>query len=234
MNEPTILHEDNHLLAVAKPAGMPSQDDDTGDLSVVAWAKTYLKRKYAKPGDVYVALLHRLDRPTGGVLLLAKTSKAAARLTEQFKGREVRKTYWAAALQTPRPPEGRLVHHLIKLQGTNVMKAFNQAQRGSVEAVLEYAVRAEASGLALIEVNPITGRQHQIRVQLARIACPLAGDLKYGAPAPLPDRSIGLWAVQLKVEHPVTKVPLIFRSEPPSDREPWSAFAGTSIFTRQF
>lgn len=220
-----MLYEDNHLLVLAKPAGLPSQDDASGDLSAVAWAKHYLKTTYAKPGEVYVGLVHRLDRPTGGVLLLARTSKAAERLSRQFQQRTVRKTYWAVALAQPQPPQGRLTHHLLKLEGANVMKAFNQPKRGTTEAVLDYRVLSQRGGLSLVQVQPLTGRQHQIRVQLARIACPLAGDVKYGAPQPLPDGQIGLWAVQLQVVHPVTLQALHFTAPPPVGRAPWASFA---------
>ncbi|RMG68907.1 MAG: RluA family pseudouridine synthase [Bacteroidetes bacterium] len=219
-----ILFEDNHLIAVNKPFGMPSQGDNTGDQPVVDWVEQYIRETYQKPGNVYTALLHRLDRPTGGVLLLAKTSKAAARVSSAFQQRKVQKTYLALALSTPRHPAGSLRHFLDRVDGRNIMRAHGQERPGRQEARLSYEVVATAGERALIQVRPETGRRHQIRVQLARIGCPLSGDLKYGAPSPHADRSIGLFAWKLELMHPVRKEPLLITAPYP-EGAPWSDFS---------
>lgn len=220
---PVILYEDNHLLVVRKPAGMLSQGDPTGDLSLVDWAAHDLKQRFGKPGNVFVGLIHRLDRPVGGVMVLARTSKAALRLTQQFQAHTVQKTYWALTERLPREPEGTLTHHLRKKIGLNVIRAYDEPVTGSKPAVLHYRQLATSGTRALIEVRPITGRQHQIRVQLTRIGCPIVGDGKYGKTEFLPDLTIGLFGHRLSFEHPISRERMAFESQPP-DRFPWNLF----------
>jgi 23S rRNA pseudouridine1911/1915/1917 synthase len=199
---PTVIFEDNHLLAINKPFCMPSQGDETGDLNVFDWAKGYLKEKYAKPGNIYVGLLHRLDRPTGGILLLAKTSKAAGRLSQDFQENKVQKTYWAITEKIPDVAEGTLSHFLAKLPDKNIVKAYNKQVYGAKPALLTYKTLQIVGTQALIEVNPKTGRQHQIRVQLASMGCTICGDAKYGKSNFLPDKSIALLAQKVIFKHP--------------------------------
>lgn len=221
--QPAILYEDNHLLIVNKPFGMPSQGDETGDLSVFDWAKEYIRLTYGKPGEAYAALLHRLDRPVGGVLALAKTSKAAERVSRQFHDRKIQKRYYAITEQAPEPPTGSLQHYLKKIAGKNIVQAFRKEIHGSQLALLSYAVLARAGGRALLEVNPETGRRHQIRAQLAAIACPITGDIKYGRTQPNPDKSISLFARQLTLTHPVLQTPLTVTAPWPGSF-PWNLF----------
>lgn len=212
--EPEVIYEDNHLLAVNKPFGMPSQGDETKDLCVFDWAKEYIRIKYNKPGNVYAALLHRLDRPTGGVLVLAKTSKAAARVSAFFQKQEPKKTYYAITEGVPRPERGELRHYLKKYPDRNVVKLYAKEHEGAKLAVLQYEVVAVKGNRALVKVTPITGRQHQIRAQMASIHCPIVGDLKYGASEPNGDRSICLFAQSITIPHPVKQEEMLTISAP--------------------
>lgn len=218
-----ILFEDNHLIAICKQAGWLSQGDDTGDPSVDVMMKAYLKEVYQKKGNVYVGLLHRLDRPVSGVLLMAKTSKAAARMTKAFADRHVEKTYHAITLQPPVQPSGLLVHYLTKDRNKNKVTAHKQPVPQSQEARLRYTQLQQANRLCLLEVHPETGRPHQIRVQLAAMGCIIAGDVKYGAPTPLSDASIALHAYSLGFTHPVTKQPITITAPYPQV-SPWTEF----------
>jgi 23S rRNA pseudouridine1911/1915/1917 synthase len=211
MNQPTILHEDNHLLLLNKPAGWLVQGDRTGDRTLPDWGKAYLKEKYAKPGEVFLHPVHRLDRPVSGVVLLARTSKALERLSKNFRERDLSKTYWAVVLGKPPKPADELRHFLVKDTNLNIVKSFAKPPgRGmdAKEGILRYESIGTFGNLSLLKINPLTGRSHQIRVQLAAIGCPIAGDLKYGAPEPLADASIGLHALRLSFEHPVRHEPL--------------------------
>lgn len=224
VNEPAVIYEDNHVLALCKPPGMPSQGDATTDVHAVSWAEAYLRRTYDKPGNVYVGLIHRLDRPVGGVLLLAKTSKAAARLSKAVQARDFHKTYLAVSIRVPAEPQGVLRHYLAKLPGKNIVRAYDTPAYGAQLAELSYELLAAAGGMAVLRVRPITGRQHQIRVQLARIGCGLVGDVKYCRTTPLPSQHIALWAYQLRVPHPVQAQPLDLTAQPPREAEPWCRF----------
>ncbi len=220
-----ILHEDNHLLVVVKPAGLLAQGDRTGDVSLLDLCKADLKARFGKPGNVYLGLVHRLDRPVSGVMVLARTSKAASRLSAQFRDAQVRKTYRAVVEGAPPAPEGDLVGHLAAEGDQDGRTRWSASPfPGSREADLRYHVLAAAPGRSLLEVRPQTGRRHQIRVQLAAAGCPVAGDVKYGAPAPLPDRSVALHAWRLELAHPVGGGLLVFTAPVP-ESAPWSLFA---------
>ena len=218
-----ILYEDNHLISIVKPFCTPSQGDNTGDESVFDQVKEYIRTTYAKPGNVYVGLLHRLDRPTGGIMLLAKTSKAAARMSKQFQERKVKKVYWALTERVPEPQTGELIHHLRKIGGKNIMRAFPKPVAHSKEAKLSYSVLQTRSSKALVEIHPLTGRRHQIRVQLASIGCVIVGDVKYGKTAFNPDKSICLFARSLSFMHPVQKKEITLTATPPSTGA-WATF----------
>ncbi len=199
-----ILYEDNHMLAVAKPAGILVQGDRTGDPTLLEQAKAYLKEKYGKPGQVYLGLIHRLDRPVSGVVLLARTSKAAGRLGKQFREGRVTKTYLAVVNGLPEPVSAELIAYLAPRPGAGGRTLARTTRFAEAkEARLVYHVKNSAAGMALLEIEPRTGRRHQIRAQLALYGHPIVGDLKYGAGTPLPDRSIGLHALRLVITHPV-------------------------------
>ncbi|GGG19503.1 RluA family pseudouridine synthase [Pontibacter amylolyticus] len=200
-----VLFEDNHVLVVNKPAGLLVHGDETGDECMADVAKAYIKEKYNKPGNVYIGIVHRLDRPVSGVVVLAKTSKALTRLNELFRSKKTVKTYWAVVLNRPAIPEQTLVHWLIKDSSRNVTKAYARENQNGLRSELSYRLVGQYDNLYLLEVNPVTGRPHQIRVQLASMNCPIAGDLRYGASKPLPDKSIALHARSLQFEHPTLK-----------------------------
>lgn len=205
---PAILFEDNHLLVVGKPAGWLVQGDRTGDPTLTDWGKIYLKEKYDKPGAVFLHPAHRLDRPVSGAVLFARTDKALGRITTMFRERQVHKTYLALVLYPPRMAAGELRHFLLKDEQRNHVQAFARPNGDAKEAVLHYELLGAAGAYHLLRVHPLTGRPHQIRVQLAAMGCPIVGDLKYGAPQPLPDASIGLHSQAIAFEHPVRKEPL--------------------------
>ncbi len=221
----TVLFEDNHLLVVDKPAGLLVQADQAGAPNLVDTARHYLKVKYDKPGNVFVGLVHRLDRNVSGVVLLARTSKAASRLAAQFREKSVTKIYQAVVSGCPDPSQGRLCHWLAaRGDSRGVTRASREPFDQARESVLEYRVVEGDSRGSLLEVQPITGRRHQIRAQLALAGHPLLGDLKYGAPRGLPDHRVALHAWKLGIAHPVNRESLEFQVEPPADW-PWPATA---------
>ena len=201
--KPELLFEDNHLLAVNKPAGMLVQGDRTGDVPLVEHLRQYIKEKYRKPGNVFLGVVHRLDRPVSGALVFARTSKALERLNAAFAGREVLKIYLAVVANRPPAESGRLVHWLQKDNMNNVVKAYRSEKKGTLLAELDYRLLGSMGSHSLLEVKPKTGRPHQIRVQLASMGCPIAGDLKYGYKQPDPGGNIALHAYSLSFRHPV-------------------------------
>ena len=208
MTEPlTVLYEDNHLLAVNKPAGLLTMGDDTGDETVVDLVRNYLREKYNKPGNVYVGVVHRLDRPVSGVLLLARTSKAAGRLSNQFRAGTVQKTYHAIVEKAPDDPEATLTDWLLKDSATNTVRCVTSKTDRAKKAVLDYRLLGNEESGTRLEIRPKTGRSHQIRVQLSSHEMPIVGDVKYGASQGLGHRIL-LHAVALDLEHPVRKEPL--------------------------
>lgn len=200
----SVLFEDNHLIAINKPAGLPVQGDSTGDTHLLDLVSDYLAAKYNKPGKAFVGLIHRLDRPVSGVVLLARTSKALTRMNEQFRNKSTRKIYHALVSETPDKQEAKLQHYLGKDSKTHRALTYNQPKAGAKEAILHYKVISKMGNHCLLEIELETGRFHQIRAQLSKTGLPILGDLKYGAGKPLPDRSIGLHARILEFEHPVT------------------------------
>jgi len=212
-----VLYEDNHLLVVNKRAGDIVQGDQTGDTPLSEVGKEYIKRKYQKPGNVFLGVVHRLDRPTSGALLFARTSKALSRMNAQFKEKEVRKTYWALVSSPPPEESGRLVHWLRRNPKQNKSYAHPGEGPDRKKAVLNYRVLKALDRYYLLEIDLETGRHHQIRSQLAAIGCPIKGDLKYGFPRSNPDGSIHLHARHLEFEHPVQKTPVKITALPPPD-----------------
>lgn len=218
-SELQVLYEDNHLLAVNKPPGLPTMGVAAGDVSLVTLAKQYIKRRYRKPGNVYIGVVSRLDTGTSGVLLLARTSKAAARLTEQFKSRDVEKTYWAIASGNVQPAEAELVDWVIKDERQQQMVVTKPEASGAKEARLRYRVLRQLAGGSLLEVELHTGRKHQIRLQLAERGFPIWGESKYAQARPFAG-GLALHARRLVLEHPVRHEPLeLVAPLPPSWRE---------------
>lgn len=214
-----VLYEDNHLLAVSKPAGLATMGVQPGTPSLLQQAKEYLARKYRKPGNVYLGTVSRLDAPVTGVVLFARTSKAARRLAEQFRGRTVEKCYWALVGQRVWPAEGRLIDWLIHHERDQKVLATGPTARGAQQAVLHYRLLGQVADVWLLEVRPETGRKHQIRVQLARHGYPIVGDFKYGSRQPFP-QGIALHARSLAFTHPVSHQRIVLVAPlPPSWRK---------------
>lgn len=220
----TVLYEDNHIIAVNKTCSEIVQGDKTGDTPLSETVKAYIKEKYNKPGEVFLGVTHRLDRPTSGVVLFARTSKALARLNDMFKSHEqIKKTYWAIVANAPAEPEGRLEHFLTRNEKQNksyiarVDKDGNPLSKEAKRAVLTYKTIAQGDRYALLEINLETGRHHQIRCQLAAIGCPIKGDLKYGAKRSNPDGGISLHARRIEFIHPVSHEPISITAPVPDD-----------------
>ena len=220
----TVLYEDNHLMVVNKEPGEIVQGDKTGDEPLVETLKRWLKEKYGKPGNVFLGVVHRLDRPVGGVVVFAKTSKALTRLNEMFRKGEVQKTYWALTRNKPTLPAARLVNWITTVEKTNKSTAHARPVPDAKEAALSYAHRASSDRYHLLEVNLETGRKHQIRVQLSAAGMPVKGDLKYGDKRSNPDGSISLLARRIRFEHPVSHEMIDITAPLPPDKL-WQSFA---------
>lgn len=214
----TVLYEDNHIIAVNKTCSEIVQGDKTGDTPLSEIVKAYIKEKYNKPGEVFLGVTHRLDRPTSGVVLFARTSKALTRLNEMFKSHEqIRKTYWAIVQGAPKVPEARLENYLTRNETLNKSFIAKPNAKEAKLAVLSYKTLVRGDNYSLLEVNLETGRHHQIRCQLASIGCPIKGDLKYGAKRSNPDGGISLHARQIAFIHPVSKQPICITAPVPDD-----------------
>lgn len=218
-----ILYEDNHIIIVNKAAGEIVQGDKTGDVPLSEEVKQYIKEKYAKPGNVFIGVPHRLDRPVSGVVVFARTSKALTRLSEMFKNGEVKKTYWAIVKNRPPEEDGELVHYIVRNEKLNKSFAYDKEKHGGKKAILHYRLIAASNNYNLLEVDLKTGRHHQIRCQLAKIGCPIKGDLKYGAPRSNPDGSISLHARRVRFVHPVSKELIDVVAPVPKDNL-WQSF----------
>lgn len=216
-NNLQILHEDNHIIIINKRVGDIVQGDKTGDKPLSEVVKEYIKEKYNKPGEVFLGVIHRLDRPTTGIVVFAKTSKALTRLNESFKNRETKKMYWAVVKNTPPKSNDTLIHYLKRNPKNNTSKAHSKEVPDSKKASLTYTILKKLDNYLGLEIQLHTGRHHQIRAQLAAIACPIKGDLKYGFDRSNPDGGIHLHARQLEFTHPVTKETLKIVAPTPKD-----------------
>jgi len=216
MEKVSVIYEDNHLLVVNKPSGLLVQGDQTGDKTLSDWAKAYIKEKYDKPGAVFLGVVHRLDRPVSGVVVLARTSKGLERMNELFRKREIQKYYWAIVKKHPPKKSDKLVHWIEKNSEKNKVTVYEKTQENAQRAELRYRVLGKLNEHFLLEVAPITGRPHQIRGQLSQIGSPIRGDIKYGYPKANEDRSIHLHARKLYFTHPVKKEPLILTAGVPN------------------
>lgn len=221
--ESQIVYEDNHLLIVNKKVGQLVQGDKTGDDSLLEMIKDFIKVRDEKPGNVYLGLVHRIDRPTSGLVIYSKTSKALSRLTQMVKNREIKKTYWAVVTKEPIPSSQRLVHYLKKNEKNNKANVFPRATDGAKEAILTYNILKSLDNYLLLEVDLETGRHHQIRAQLSKTGVPIKGDLKYGSPRSNPDGGISLHARKLQFIHPVTKEEMEIVAPVPQNDAVWKA-----------
>ena len=218
-----VVYEDNHIIVVNKTSSEIVQGDKTGDTPLSEMVKQYLKEKYNKPGNVFIGVTHRLDRPVSGLVVFAKTSKALPRLNEMFRNGEVKKTYWAIVKECPKETEGELVHYLVRNEKQNKTYAYDKEVKNSKKAVLHYKLIGHSQNYYLLEVDLKTGRHHQIRCQLAKMGCPIKGDLKYGFPRSNPDGSICLHARTVQFVHPVSKE-MIRLTAPVPEGNLWNGF----------
>ena len=212
-----VVYEDNHLIIVNKEAGVLVQGDQTGDKTLTDYVKDYLRVKYKKEGNIFCGVIHRIDRPVSGLVAMAKTSKGLERMNQLLRDKKMYKTYWAVVRNRPKEKKGKLVHWLTKDSRRNTTAASDKQIEGALKAELYYTVLGKLNDHYLLEVKPITGRPHQIRVQLASMGCPIRGDLRYGFGKPNLDKSINLHAKQLNFEHPVKKEPIIAIGSLPND-----------------
>lgn len=232
MENSNVLYEDNHVIVVVKPQNVPSQADESGDMDLLSMVKAYVKEKYNKPGEAFIGLVHRLDRPTGGIMVFARNSKSASRLSAQLVSHEMKKTYYAVCQGVPQIKSGSLVNYLKKDEKENIVKIVPQSEQGVKKAELTYKVLQNSDTESLVEVNILTGRSHQIRVQFAGIGCPLLGDNKYGKDKTHASKNLGLWAGRLEFIHPVSKQKMVFVASPDTSAMPWNKFYMDKYFLR--
>lgn len=218
-----VIYEDNHIIIVNKTSSEIVQGDKTGDTPLSEIVKQYLKEKYNKQGNVYLGVTHRLDRPVSGIVVFAKTSKALLRLNDMFKNGEVKKTYWAIVKDCPKETEGELIHYLVRNEKQNKSYAYDKEVPNSKKAILNYKLIGRSQNYYLLEVDLKTGRHHQIRCQLAKMGCPIKGDLKYGAQRSNPDGSISLHARRIRFIHPVSQKMIDIEAPVPGDNL-WQGF----------
>ena len=218
-----VLYEDNHIIIVYKQSGEIVQGDKTGDKPLSEAIKAWIKEKYAKPGNVFLGVVHRLDRPVSGLVVFAKTSKALSRLNDMFRKGEGKKTYWAMVQTPPAEPEGTLTNWLVRNEKQNKSYAYDHEVPNAKKAILKYKTVGQTEHFTLLEVNLLTGRHHQIRCQLSAIGCPIKGDLKYGARRSNPDGSISLLSRTVEFIHPVSKQKIVVVSPLPTEKV-WDNF----------
>lgn len=223
MDDVAILHEDNSVLVVVKPQNIGSQADASGDLDLLTLLKQYIKDKYDKPGNVYLGLVHRLDRPTGGVMVFAKNSKAAERLSKQIVDGQMSKNYLTTVLGAPKEKKGTLVNYLKKNALTNTVYVATFGDHNAKRAELSYELLESQGDVSLVKVQLGTGRSHQIRVQFSAIGCPVFGDVRYGGDTLVKGSNLALWAYRLEFDHPVSHERMVFVAYPP-EIEPWTRF----------
>ena len=212
-----VIYEDNHIIVVNKESGEIVQGDKTGDAPLSDLVKAYIKEKYRKPGNVFLGVTHRLDRPVSGLVIFAKTSKALSRLNEMFRKGEIHKTYWAIVKNKPKERQGRLTHWIVRNEKQNKSYAYDNEVKDSKKAVLDYRLLASGDNYHILEIHLLTGRHHQIRCQLSAMGCPIKGDLKYGAQRSNPDGSISLLSRYVEFVHPVSKEAIALDAPLPKD-----------------
>ena len=223
MEELTILYEDNHIIVGLKPQNIPSCEDESKDQDMLSMIKEYIKVTYNKQGNVYLGLIHRLDRPTGGVMVFAKSSKAASRLSEQLRAGDFEKRYFAVLSGVPKEEKATLTHYMKKNAVNNMVYVCPATVNGAKMARLDYNILDSKDGLSLVDIRLHTGRSHQIRVQMSAIGTPVFGDMRYGGEK-AKKGYLALWAYYLSFTHPVSKEKMVFRVQPPKENMPWSLF----------
>ena len=232
MEKLNVLYEDNQIIVVLKPQNIPTQSDVSGSEDMLSLVKKYVKEKYQKEGEAFIGLVHRLDRPTGGVMVFARNSKSAKRLTEQFKNHTTEKIYYAVTTKVVREKSKTLINYLEKNEKENIVKVVPMLSSGAKKAELTYRELENNGQMSLLEVKILTGRSHQIRVQLSTLGYPLYGDGKYGKNKDVPTKNLGLWAGKLSFIHPTTKEKMVFMACPDTEKEPWKNFRMEKYFAR--
>ena len=232
MEKLNVLYEDNQIIVVLKPQNIPTQSDVSGSEDMLSLVKKYVKEKYQKEGEAFIGLVHRLDRPTGGVMVFARNSKSAKRLAEQFKNHTTEKIYYAVTTKVVREKSKTLVNYLEKNEKENIVKVVPMLSSGAKKAELTYRELENNGQMSLLEVKILTGRSHQIRVQLSALGYPLYGDGKYGKNKDVATKNLGLWAGKLSFIHPTTKEKLVFMACPDTEKEPWKNFRMEKYFAR--
>lgn len=231
MEKLTVLYEDNQIVVVIKPQNVPTMPDESKDEDMLSMVKAYVKEKYNKEGEVFIGLVHRLDRPTGGIMVFARNSKSAKRLSEQFSTHDVEKVYYAVTKGVVKIKTQKLVNFLKKDEKENIVKVVPMSEKGAKKAELVYNVLEDNGKESLLEVKILTGRSHQIRLQLANIGFPLVGDVKYGKEKGVTSK-LGLWAGKLAFNHPTTKERMVFMACPDMGKQPWKNFRMEKYFVR--